>query len=110
MINWLITLTFVFLVSIIGIQRVVEKHHGYWGFIVALVGIGAGWHYVALFGLIVLGEDAYQHLVQLMYQIFQEKKLPDFSVMHWIGVWIILFYRRVSPTNSNKDAKATKQS
>ena len=58
--NWLFAFTFIFLVSIIGIQRVVELHHGYWGFIVALIGILTHQHYLALFGLIVLGEDAYQ--------------------------------------------------
>ena len=99
--NWLFAFTFIFLVSIIGIQRVVELHHGYWGFIVALIGILTHQHYLALFGLIVLGEDAYQHLVQFMYQLFDisKKPLPDFTIMHWIGVWIILFYRKLSPTD-----------
>jgi hypothetical protein len=98
MTNTLITLTFVLLVSLIALGRIKEIHHGYMGFIIMVIGIILHNHDLTIFGLVLLADDTYQHVIQFMYKMFELGKLNDFTIIHWIGVWVILTYRKLSPT------------
>ena len=84
------------LLCVVRLHRAAEKHHLYYGIVLAAVGFallwhghaGWGWGLVAP-GVEMIADDTVQHSTQVSDIDEGRPPRPDFSLDHRIGVWLM---------------------